>query len=297
MRHALATAQIQTDSNKLTIKKTMFKFISNLFIKNRENVENVSTPKLMDIQFGKATDKEVGELLKKATSLKKSNISEAIIAIENALKIDPSYPCQDKLIKYLILADRIDEAENIIINLIQKSKDIKDIFNFSNRAGNYEIYSDLLFKKKKYEDFLFYYCLSIYNRIVMDALNEQIEAVKAQLTALKNKEELIDRKTNKAFQELASSMYQDEFIKTFYEVLKKFNFNELFKLTDFLNNKQPNKEELEIYAIKNKKTDWLLWSNKEFQEMIILFNEDIFIDKYRNYLEPILNKSKLKQNL
>ena len=163
----------------------MFKFLGGLFNKNNDKAENQSAPKLIGIQLGKATDKEVGDLLKKAMSLKKTNISEAILIIENALKIDPSYPCQDKLIKYLIVANRFDEAENIIINLIQKSKDINDIFNFSNRAGNYEIYSDLLFKKHNYKDYLFYYCLSIYNRIIMDALNEQIEPVKAQINALK----------------------------------------------------------------------------------------------------------------
>lgn len=243
----------------------------------------------MDIQFGKPTDKEVGELLKKATSLKKTNIGDAILTIKQALKIDPIYPCQDKLIKYLILSNRFDEAEDIILSSIQESKDPNDIFNFSNRAVNYEIYSDLLFKKCKYKDYLFYYCLSIYNNIVMDALNEQIPCVKAQLNALKNKEEFTDRKTNKAFQEIGASTYQDQFIKTFYEVLNNFNFNELYKLVTFLNHKQSNREELEIYAIENQKTDWLLWSSKEFQGTIILFNEDFFVDKYKSQLEPILN--------
>jgi tetratricopeptide (TPR) repeat protein len=266
----------------------MFKFISNIFIKNRDKADSGFTPQIIDIQFGKATDKEVGELLKKATSLKKTNIDEAILAIEKALKIDPSYPCQDKLIKYLILADRVDEAENIINSLLQKCNDIKDVFNFSNRAVNYELYSDLKFKQQKYDDYLFYFCLSIYNRIVMDTLNEQIKAVKVQLNSFKNEEELTDRKTNKAFKEMGLSVHQSKFIHTFYEVLKSYNYDELYKLVTFLNNKQPNKEQLEIYAIENKKTDWLLWSSNEFHEQIQLFNEDTFIDKYSSYLKPIL---------
>jgi len=271
----------------------MFKLISNFFIKNRENKDSISTQKLINVQFGKPSDKEVGELLKKATSLKKSNISEAILVIESALKIDPLYPCQDKLIKYLILDERVDEAENIILNLIQKSKNNNDVFNFSNRADNYEIYSDLLFKKEKYELYLFYKCLSMYNRLVMDALNEQIEAVKSQLTELKNKKELIDRKTNKAFKELDLSANQSKFISTFYKVLKGYEYDELYKLVVFLNNNQSDKEHLEIYALENKKTDWLLWSSKEFIEKINLFNEDTFIEKYKSFLEPII-KDKTK---
>lgn len=267
----------------------MFKFLENIFGKNNCNTDNSKTLKPMDIQFGKPTDKEVGELLKKATSLKKTNIGDAILTIKQALQIDPVYPCQDKLIKYLILANRFDEAEDIILSSIQKNKDTRDIFNFSNRSVNYEIYSDLLFKKCKYKDYLFYYCLSIYNKTVMDALNEQIDCVKAQLSALKNKEEFTDRKTNKAFQEIGASMYQDQFIKTFYKVLNNFNFNELYKLVIFLNHKQSNREELQIYAIRNQKTDWLLWSSKEFQETITLFNQDFFVDKYKSHLEPILN--------
>lgn len=266
----------------------MFKFLPNIFIKNRDDDNSVSAPKLMDIEFGKATDKEVGASLKKATTLKKTNINDAILEIEKALKIDPLYPCQDKLIKYLILAERVGEAENLIISLIEKCKDFNDVFNFSNRAAKYEIYSDLKFKQQKYEDYLFYYCLSIYNRIVMDTINEQIEAVKAQLTVIKNAEELTDRKTNIAFKEMGLSSYQSKFIQAFYKLLKSYNYHELYNLVAFLNNKQPNKEQLEIYAIENKKTDWLLWSSKEFHEKINLFNEETFIEKYIMNLEPIL---------
>lgn len=270
----------------------MFNFLKNILNKNNNKTDKISATFPIEIQFGKTSDKEVGELLKKATSIKKTNISEAILIIENALKIDPLYPCQDKLIKYLILDNRIDEAENIIKNLIKKSEDINDISNFSKRAFNYDIYSDLLFKKHNYEDFFYYYSLSIYNRIVMDTLNEQIDCVKSQLNSFKNKEEFINRKTNKAFQELNASMDQERFIKIFHEILTSFNFNKLYKLVEFLYNNQPNQEELQIYEFENKKTDWLLWSSKEFQETIILFNENIFIEKYRDYLEPILNKIK-----
>jgi hypothetical protein len=49
----------------------MFKFISNIFIKNRDNADSLSTAQSVDMQFGKSTDKEVGELLKKLPHLRK----------------------------------------------------------------------------------------------------------------------------------------------------------------------------------------------------------------------------------
>lgn len=268
----------------------MLKFIERIF--GKSNNTHAEPPQVtLGIQFGKPTDKEVGELLKKATSFKKTNIEEAILLIKQALKLDPVYPCYDKLVNYLILANKFDEAEEIILSLIQKSKEPGDIDNFSKRASNYSIYSEFLFKKKLYKEYIFYYCLSIYNRMTFDALNEQVDSVKAQLKALKDKEELTDRKTNKAFQEMGMSASQDLFIKTFYEALNDFDFNALYKLVNFLIHKQANKVDLEIYAYENQKKDWLLWSNKEFKDTITLFDESLFTDKYKNILEPILNQS------
>lgn len=269
----------------------MLKFLENIFGKNNGNADKSSASIPMDIQFGKPTDKEVGDLLKKATSLKKTDIEQAILAIKQALKIDPLYPCYDKLINYLMLANRFDEAEEVILRIIDECKGNDSIDNFGRRAGNYDGYSSFLFKQGFYKEFIYYYCLSTYNGLVADAVSEQWECVKVNLNALKNKEIFTDKKTNKAFQEIGASENQDLFIKTFYEILKGFNFNELYKLVTFLNNKQAGKEDLEIYALANGKEDWLLWSSKEFRETIILYKEDYFVDKYKSRLETILNKS------
>lgn len=268
----------------------MLNFLNKIL--GKSNHTQVETPQVaLGIQFGKPTDKEVGELLKKATSLKKTNIKEAISLIKQALKIDQKYPCYDKLVNYLILDNKFDEAELIILDLIEKSKENYNIDNFLNRAFNYEIYSDFSFKKKHYKNYIFYYCLSIYNRMTFDALNEQIDSVKAQFKVIKNKEEFTDRKTNKAFQEIGVSEHQDLFIKKYYEILNEFDFNSLYKLVNYLTHKQANKVDLEIHAHENQKKDWLLWSSKEFKNTISLFNESVFINKYKNILEPILDQS------
>src|SRR5260221_1222909 len=103
----------------------MLKLIKNLFgDKNsfgenvKDNVDMTTTPTDFNIQFGKATDKQVSELLKKATSLKKIDIEQSILLIKQALKIDPDYPCYDKLKNYLMMANKMDEAEELIIKLI-----------------------------------------------------------------------------------------------------------------------------------------------------------------------------------
>ena len=106
---------------------------------------------------------------------------------------------------------------------------------------------------------------------------------------LKKKEIFIDKKTNKAFHEVGAELKQDLFIKEFHKILVNFNFIELYNLVSFLMNKQPNKEELEIFAINNKKEDWLLWSSQKFQEIIPSYYEEIFISQYKSILEPLLN--------
>lgn len=254
----------------------------------KENLDITITPIAFNVQFGKNTDEQVSELLKKATSLKKTDIEQAILLIKLALNIDPKYPCYDKLKNYLMMANKEDEAEELTIKLIDECKGNTNLFNFSSRSSNYESYSGILFKKESYNKYIFYYCLSIYNRLVWDAISEQIESVKAQLNILKNKEELIDKKTNKSFQEIGASSNQDLFIKTFYEILKSCEFEALYKLVFYLNNKQKGREEFEIEAIKNGKEDWKLWSNQQFQNMISLYDEQIFIEKYKSKLEILL---------
>ncbi len=257
----------------------------------KENLDIKISPIAVNIQFGKDTDIQVSELLKKATALKKTDIEQSILLIKQALKIDPDYPCYDKLYKYLIIADRMDEAEELTLKLIDECKGNNNLSNFSNRAGNYESYSAFQFKKGLYKEYIFYYCLSIYNAMVWDAINEQIKCVKVQLNAIKNKEEFTDKKTNKSFQAIGVSSNQDLFIKTFYEILKSYQFDELYKLVNHLNNKQKGIEALEIESFKKGKADWKLWSSKEFCDTISLFAEQIFIDKYKSKLEILLLKS------
>jgi hypothetical protein len=261
----------------------MLDFIKKLFV-------DKNTAIISSVQFGKSTDNQISDLLKKATSYKKTDIEQAISLIRQALTIDPDYPCYDKLKNYLIIANRIDEAQELILNLIEESKDNKNLFNFSNRVGNYESYSGILFKKGLYKEYIFYYSLSKYNALVANALNEQKESINAQLTFLRNKEEFIDKKTNKAFQEIGAFSNQDLFIKTLYDILKGFDFISLYKQVYYLNNKQADKEALEIEASKNGIVDWKLWVNKQFQETISRYDEKYFMEKYEDKLEPLLKQ-------
>ena len=120
-------------------------------------------------------------------------------------------------------------------------------------------------------------------------LLEDLRTVKFSLNNLKKKEIFIDKKTNKAFQEIGAKLKQDLFIKDFHKILVNFNFIELYNLVSFLMNNQPNKEELEIFAFNNGKEDWLLWSSQKFQEIIPNYFEEVFIRQYKSILEPLLN--------
>jgi len=234
------------------------------------------------------TSMDVSELLKQATALKKTDIEKSILLIEQAIKIRPDYSTYDKLTSYLIIAGKYDEAETVFVKLIEECKGNDILFNFNNRAGHYEKYSYFLFKKGLYKKYVFYYCLSIYNSIVWNALSDNIVSVRAQLKSLKNKDEFIDKTTNKSFQEIGAASNQNLFIETFYKVLKEFEFEKLYKLTDYLNYKQKDKEKLEIESCYNQKEDWKLWSSTEFCETIIKYNESEFIAKYKTKLEVLL---------
>lgn len=265
----------------------MFKFVKSLLgVKNSVEQKVVEAPKTI---FGKSTDLEISELLKKATALKKIDIDEAISCIKQALKLDPNYPCYDKLTNYLISANRMDEAQEVFKSRIRKFKTNDDLFNFQNRASNYERYSYFLFNKSLYTDYIFYNALSIYNSLVASAFGEDLKSIKVILTSLKNKETFTDKRTNKSFQIIVIADKQEIFIENLHRVLIGFEFDVLCKLIIHLNNKQINQEELEIEGYKIEKIDWLLWSNDEFCELIKNYEESIFIDKYNLQLEKILD--------
>ena len=236
------------------------------------------------------TSMDVSQLLKQATAFKKIDIEKSILLIKKAIKIKPDYSTYDKLASYLIIAGKYDEAETVFAKLIEECKGNDTLFNFNNRAGHYERYSDFLFKKGLHKEYVFYYCLSIYNSIVWNALSDNIVSVRAQLKFLKNKEEFIDKKTNKSFQEIGATSNQNLFIETFYKVLKEFEFEKLFKLVDYLNYKQKDKEKLEIESFYNQKEDWKLWSSTEFCETILKYDENLFVEKYKSNLEILLQK-------
>lgn len=231
---------------------------------------------------------QVSELLKQATALKKIDIEKSILLIEQAIKIKPDYSSYDKLTSYLIFADKYDDAEKVFTHLIDECKGNNILFNYSNRAGNYGRYSDFLFKKGLYKEYIFYYCLSIYNSIAWAALSEDLVSVRAQLQFLKDKEEFIDKKTNKSFQEIGAASNQNLFIETFYMMLEKFEFEKLYKLVDYLNNKQKDREKIELESFDNQKEDWKLWSSTKFCETILKYDESLFIEKYKSNLEILL---------
>jgi len=234
------------------------------------------------------TSMVVSELLKQATAFKKIDIEKSILLIEQAIKIKSDYSSYDKLTSYLIFAGKYDEAEKVFAHIIEECTGNDILFNFNNRAGHYEKYSDFLFKKGLYKEYIFYYCLSIYNSIVWNALSEDIVSVRAQLKLLKDKGEFIDKKTNKSFQEIEAASNQNLFIETYHKVLKEFEFEKLYKLTDYLNNKQKDKGKLEIESFYNQKEDWKLWSSTEFCETILKYDESLFIKEYELYLEVLL---------
>ena len=263
----------------------MIEFIKSIF--GRVQLGKVES-KPINTKSNENTNIPVSELLKKATSLKKTNIEESILLIKQAIKISSDFSSYDKLINYLMIANKMEEAETVILKLISESKKNDNLFNYSIRKGNYEQYTVYLFKQNDYKNYLFYYCLSIFNNIVWCALFDDIKSVKYQLEVLKNKEEFTDKKTNKSFSEIGVSANQDLFIITFYEILNDFHFDKLYKLVHYLLNDQKDIEKLQIESFDNGKEDWLLWSNQEFRELIKLYDETIFIEKYKAKLEILL---------
>lgn len=120
---------------------------------------------------------EYSDLLKKATSLKKSNLDEAIILIEKALKVYvPNYHNEiqaiKKLAEYLVLNNQIQKSIQTLIDYIQEYLDSK---NFFMRVMNISILlsklNSVLKKKleiKILEDFsteISFYAFSIQGRL------------------------------------------------------------------------------------------------------------------------------------
>jgi hypothetical protein len=281
------------------IVKRMFDFIRKLFKESPDGVESsliktkIQKEKIISndtsIQFGKITDRQVGELLKKATALKKIDIEESIRLIKSALVIDPDYPCHFKLTSYLVLANRIAEADGIFIELIQKCSSNDDIFNFNARSDVYVNYSDFHFKNKDYRQYIYYRFLSEYNSKVWQSLSDGIYEVDVKQSKLGLAEEGVDKKVSKAFEGLNVSMNQNTFFKTYYLILMEFDFSSLHKLAFTLTKNKKRNFNFDIEQHNSGRADWQLWSNKEFNDKILLYDENVFKNQYKTKLEALLD--------
>lgn len=264
----------------------MINFLKKIFQTNK-SLTTLDEQKQIEIKTAYVvTDNESLELLKKATSLKKTDIEQAIILIEDSIKKYPALSSYFKLANYLTIANRGEEANGTYLKLINQYKQNDDLFNFSNRSQIYEQYSNFLFKKNLYKEYIFYYCLSTYNELVGWSIENDDNVVKAILSELKTKASFTDRKTNKAFSELHSSKNQDLFIESFYKILSSFQFKTLSNLTYFLKHQKKDRPTLESIE---KGSDWLLWSDQKFRNTILLFDEEIFIELYKTKLETFLS--------
>ena len=264
----------------------MINFLKKISQTNKPQIStNTNRQKQIEIA-GIVTDNESLELLKKATSFKKSDIERAIVLIRKSIEKYPALSSYFKLANYLTIANRAEEANETYLKLINQYKQNDNLFNFSNRFQIYEQYSNFLFKKFFYKEYIFYYCLSTYNELVAWSIENDDNIVKAILSGLKIKESFTDRKTNKAFSELHSSQNQALFIESFYKILVNFQFKTLSDLTYFL--KYQKKDRLTLESVE-KGSDWLLWSDQKFRNAILLFDEQIFIEVYKTKLEILLN--------
>ena len=120
----------------------------------------------MEFSFGKPTDAKVSELLKQSTGFKKTDIEKSILLIKEAIELDSSLSHYIKLVNYLSIANKKDEAISTYNFLIEKYKSNNDFFNCRNRYQLYENYSKFLFKTQKYDEHIFYSCLSLFNELI-----------------------------------------------------------------------------------------------------------------------------------
>ncbi|MQY78531.1 MAG: hypothetical protein GH151_04940 [Bacteroidetes bacterium] len=111
------------------------------------------------------------ELIKEATSLKKTDINKAISLTKEAIKSYPNFDYYFKLASYYQLSGNNNEAFSVIGKLVGEL-DFNDVINYNTRI--HQIFTEkakLLYNVQDWVDYFFSLCFSLWNDLISVAVN------------------------------------------------------------------------------------------------------------------------------
>ena len=284
----------------------LIKFIKNIFAKevnkkssitnfeNNYSEVNKKTPiQKNDYSDENAFDKS-RELIKKATSYKKSDIYKAIELIEKSIKCCPEKVLSDyfKLANYYFLADKKKKAFEVHYQLLENFNP-NDITMFNmNKTQIYDKLCILFYKDKNYEQYLYYYCLWLYNIIVSAACQGTIEHLINMINEEDQLKFLAPTKVNGCFRKLKKESNRQVFNNKLTEYLKdkKNILIEMAKIAHNIENKSDNDDFL-YEATYGEQKNSLLRKNKKFIDHYNYVNSNDFVNFYSKELKFLLINS------
>lgn len=234
---------------------------------------------------------DCGVLIKQATQLKKeNNISEAIDLIKRAIQTSPNIPSYGfKLSNYLHSAGRKEEAYAVLVDMKNINSDSLGMANM-----NYSLIIEkeltLLFKDKKYQEYMKSYFIWLYNRILAHASQENF-AKENLLEKMINTKSLLDylapKKMCKCLKELGIENIKEDLHNTLFEYFKSKE-KDLKKMRSLTNRK------IAQTIINNFKfgnpNSILINPKSKFMDYFLEFNSSVYL----NYLDEVIMHKTIK---
>lgn len=247
---------------------------------------------------------EADNLIKEATKQKHVDIEKAIDLIRRAIKIRPQFLIDDyfKLANYLFISGKNDEAFSVYAELVLKA-DIKDKFFYNlNLSSVYNKMALQVFREEKYEDFLYYYTLTLINDIIGLASQGRAEIYIERYSQSPTFDlffQFNQTKVNKSFKKLGVETNKQSFLFKFDKYLKG-RLNSIIELNESA--KGINLETyLDEYLLKEKGNPEDQTNNailgtpmkdpKTFYKKFIELNSDNYSEYFNQYIIPLLSSS------
>lgn len=231
------------------------------------------------------------QLLKEATSLKDTNIEQAISAIEQAIRICPEHVMSDyfKLSHYHHLAGNIEKAYTTHKDLLT-GLDIEDIGMYNMRRSQvFNKLCTLAYKDKNYGEYLYYYCSWLYNTVIAMACQGR----KSELFGIMDNEDklcyLAPTKVNSSFKKLGKESNKE----IFNDTLIKF-FDTHRNTVTIMSEKAyqiDNDTNIDSYRVNEsigQRSNRLLKKCEDFMAAYRSLNDEQFVNFFESSLRPII---------
>lgn len=229
---------------------------------------------------------EWGDLIKKATSLKKENIQEAIQLIERAIEICPEKILDHyyKLSSYYHISGNKEKSYFILEKLLEEL-DEKDYFVFSKTSEIYHKKAVLLYKDKQYKSYIRSFTISSVYNIIHSSI---IGYGRKDLLDIDKFYAINSPKFKNCFPKIKSDLYvpfKDKILSYLSRISES-----LLKISELSNKYGGNildRYPEGLAVIDEKRMKVYIRDKKEFQYILESLKQDNFIDYFDKIIKPL----------